>query len=140
MQNDELNEASPKLVSHYKNILKAGEGRKDANESADVGGEPDLSDGVIRERLNFSRSELHRIVRDHLGDVPDLYAIADRITADASEALRVLRDEDEAALRERSGVLDGLEAIVRTDGSRPSFLVRNDQVDRSTSPIGTSCE
>src|SRR5262249_12421911 len=57
-------------------------------------------------------------------------------TADASEALRVLRDGDEDRIRETPGAIESLEAIVRADGSRPSFLIRNGQVDQSTSPVG----
>ncbi|MBO0800375.1 MAG: hypothetical protein J2P31_16260, partial [Blastocatellia bacterium] len=132
----EKNNTQPQLVSYYKNILKAGEAGYRNSESVADPGEPDLSDGGIRDRLSLAKSGLYRIVKNHLGDRPELYSIADSITANASQALEVLRDEDEERIRENSDLLTGLEAIVRTDGSRPSFLVREDKVDQSTSPVG----
>lgn len=128
------------LVGHYKTILKAREASPGL-ESVDGGGgggrEPDLSEGGIRNRLDDTGASLHQIVKDYLGDRADLHAIADQIVARGGEALRVVRAGDEQRLRASSDILDGLEAIVRTDGSRPSFLVRNDEVDRATSPLGT---
>ena len=38
--------------------------------------------------------------------------------------------------RRQTQAFEGLEAIVRTDGSRPSFLIREGVVDRESSPIG----
>ncbi len=39
-------------------------------------------------------------------------------------------------LQDDIGAVASLEAIIRTDGSRPSFLVRNGKVDQATSPVG----
>lgn len=125
------------LTEHYKKILKSGEAAGGGVEGVgDAGGEPDLSEGGIRDRLDTTRAELKRIVDLHLGGRPELHELAERITADADEALRALRDEDEERLRERPDILDSLEAVVRTDGSRPSFMIRNGEADRTTSPLG----
>jgi trypsin-like peptidase len=133
---DNSSNTQHQLVSYYKKILKTGESRGAGRESVEDPAEPDLSSGGIRDRLSFTRSELYRIVKDHLGDKPDLYSLADLITANAASALEVLRDEDEIKIRESADLLEGLEAIVRADGSRPSFLIRNAEVDQSTSPVG----
>jgi V8-like Glu-specific endopeptidase len=110
---------------------------KDVFESLEPGGAPaardDLSDRAIDERVEAARAELRRIVKDHLGDKPELYGIADEIAATAKPALTTMRDSDRVADED----LAGLEVIVRSDGSRPSFMVRNGEVDRSTSPVGT---
>jgi hypothetical protein len=121
------------VVERYRRMLAAGRGG--SLESAGGGGQPDLSAGGRKERVDTARAELHRIVRQHLGDAADLHRIADRIAARGREALGALADRDEARLVAAPRLLEGLEAIVRTEG-RPSFLVRNGEVDRSTSPLG----
>jgi Trypsin-like peptidase domain len=120
------------LSNHYRNLL-TGPGQDPGLESTGAGG-PDLSNAAIAERERTARAELHQIVRDHLGDAADLHAIADRIAAQGGQALRLLRDGDPRL--EQGDFLSGLEAIIRTDGSRPSFLIRDGDVDRSTSPLG----
>ncbi|MGA9773322.1 MAG: trypsin-like peptidase domain-containing protein [Blastocatellia bacterium] len=124
------------IVGRYKSLLKDGQTSGGSVEDVGDGGEADLSEGGIKDRLDVTKSELHRIINQYLGGKPDLHEIADRIVANADEALHVLRDEDEVKLRERRDLLDGLETIVRTDGSRPSFMIRNGEPDRSTSPVG----
>jgi Trypsin-like peptidase domain len=96
--------------------------------------EPDLSHGAINERVDSAKAELHRIVKDYLGDDAALYGIADEIAASARPALAAMRDAESVA---DTDVLAGLEVIVRTDGSRPSFMVRNGDADTATSPVGT---
>lgn len=133
---DDSAETTPSLSQHYKKILKKGE--PDGGSVEGVGDtEPDLSDEGIKDRLETARSTLRHIIDVHLGGKPDLYDLVERIVAGGDEALRLVRDEDEQRLNERKDVLDSLEAIVRTDGSRPSFLIRDGDVDRSTSPVGS---
>jgi Trypsin-like peptidase domain len=116
---------------HYTNLLS---GAADSGlESTETPG-PDLSDPGIADRVKTARAELHQIVRDHLGDKADLHAIADRIADEGGSALRLLRDEG-PDVAQNADVLGGLEGIVRTDGSRPSFMIRDGEVDRTTSPV-----
>jgi hypothetical protein len=131
--------ASRDLTEHYKKILKSGEGTASGVEGVSDGGdgEPDLSEGGIRDRLDATQAELRRIVDEQLGGRRELHELAERITASASEALRALRDEDEEHLRKRPDLLDSLEAVVRTDGSRPSFMIRDGEVDKTSSPLGS---
>ena len=126
----------PKITSRYKTLLAAREHPPGELESAG-GGEVDLSDPAIDERVEATKASLYEIVKNHLGDKPELYEIADKIVSDGGEALRVLRGEDDEDLAERGDVMGSLEAIVRTDGSRPSFMIRNGEVDFTTSPAGT---
>src|SRR5262249_31876059 len=131
----------PVDAAHYKRML-VGVGALGAGES--VGGfeslelagpvTPDLSGGAIDERVEATRAELHRIVKDYLGDRPELYDMADEIAASAKPALVAMRDSESIADED---VLGGLEVIVRSDGSRPSFMVRGGEPDTATSPIGT---
>ena len=94
----------------------------------------DLSGVAIDEQVETARAELRRIVKDYLGDKPELYEIADAITESTKPALAAMLDTESLT---DEGVLAGLEVIVRTDGSRPSFMVRNGEPDTATSPIGT---
>src|SRR4030095_14224710 len=87
-------------VRRYKDMLK-GPGTSAASaegleslESADTA-EPDLTDAAMDDGLSSPQAELHRIIKEHLGDKPELYEIADQIVASGGEALRILRGEDD---------------------------------------------
>jgi V8-like Glu-specific endopeptidase len=128
-------------VGLYKALLAAGGSpprgiESTAGEGAGAG-EPDLSEPAIRHRLDTTARELRRIVDEHLGGSPALHELAQRLVAQGDEALRALRNDDEERLGEEPLLLAGLETIVRTDGSRPSFMVRNGDADVSTSPVGS---
>ena len=129
----------PPVTRRYKTLLASREHAPGGLESTEstAGGAVDLSDPAINERVDATRASLYEIVKNHLGAKPELYEIADKIVSDGGEALRVLRGEDDEDLAERGDVLGSLEAIVRTDGSRPSFMIRNGDVDFTTSPPGT---
>lgn len=124
-------------AAHYRRLLAgraSGGGAEGPFESTRSSG-PDLSDAGIADRVKTTRSELDRIVKQYLGDAPELHEIADQIARGGATALKAVADDNHAALSD-SHTLNSLEVIVRTDGSRPSFMVRNGEPDRSTSPIG----
>ncbi len=132
------------VARYYKRLLRgeaalAGESAPEGLESLESIGaastEADLSDSAIKDRVQSTRDELHRIVRNYLGGKQDLYDIADKIAGDGQTALRAVADEDDDRLADNE-ILASLEVIVRTDGSRPSFMVRNGTPDLKTSPIG----
>ena len=128
--------ANKVTAARYKRMLAgraAAGGAEGPFESAAAS--PDLSDKAIADRIDTSRSELSRIVRDHLGDKPELHDIAERIAQAGRAALGAIAEQDDDAPID-TDVLASLEVIVRTDGSRPSFMVRNGEPDHTTSPIG----
>lgn len=129
---------------HFKKLLKKGEGGGSNNldgletVNSETMAEPDLSEPTIKDRLEFTGGELHRIIKDFLGDKPELYEIADKIVSDGGEALRILDAEDDRELnRNKTKTIGALETIVRLDGSRPSFMIQNGEINRATSPLGT---
>ena len=132
------------LVSHYKRLLQAREINpaaaptvfEGAFEMVDEPG-PDLSDPGIEDRLTGTGAELHQLVKEQLGDLPELHEVVDEIVRRGDEALRILGGEDEQPLRENPDLVHSLEVIVRTDGSRPSFLIKDGDVARETSPLGS---
>ena len=141
---------------HFKRMLVKGEGGngRASNSSrvesvnTNLGGfessgidaplEPDLSNAGIRERLELTGSELHRIIKEFLDDKPEFYEIANKIVSEGDKAFRILRNEDEEKLaRDKGKTLGMLEVIVRLDGSRPSFMIQNGEINRATSPLGS---
>jgi hypothetical protein len=86
--------------------------------------------------VSASEAELRRSIKEYLGDKPELYETGSRLCAAGGEALRKLRDHDELSLSKDANLRMGIEAIIRTDGTRPSFMIRNGDVDQSTSPVG----
>ena len=119
-------------ATHYKRLLKRRELSGDAVglERLDgTDGEPDLSQPAIKDRTETTAADLHRIVKDFLDDKPELHELADLIAKEGHDSLQTLANENRATA--------GLEVIVRTDGSRPSFMIRDGEVDKSTSPVGS---
>ena len=127
------------ITAHYKGLLKRGEsvGRAESLSGLeDTGGEPDLSQNAIKDRVENAEAELHRIVKDHLGDKPDLHELVDQLIKEGRASLDALSQEAIDDSGDVDHMASALEVIVRTDGSRPSFMVRNGAVDTTTSPVG----
>lgn len=134
MSDDEIPDSFRKdPLGHYKRLLTGSPAARSPFESTEG---PDLSGGAISARTDQSRSELNLIVKEFLGDDPELHKIADQITREGEAALRAVGANDAGMLQDPA-ILRGLEVIVRTDGSRPSFMVQGDVPNRATSPIGT---
>lgn len=119
--------------------LRAAPGSEAAEAAEAAGAAPvDLSDRALKDQTDVARGELNRIVKDYLDGDAALHALADDLAARGRVAMETLRAADAAEqFASTPRLLDDLEAIVRTDGSRPSFLVRNGTVDLASSPVGT---
>lgn len=146
-----------KIFNHYRKLLEDG-GREEkksggfesfesrdsdgfesirGDDFEDINSAPDFSNSGIKERVDSTRAKLKQIIKEFLNNDPKLHEIAEEILADSDYSLRVLGAEDEDELaKNRERVLGGLETIVRTDGSRPSFIVQNDEVNQASSPVG----
>src|SRR5262249_50256569 len=85
-------------------------------------------------RTGSTYESLRKIVEKYLNNDPRLIEVAKKIIQQGGEGLRMLGDD--SALQQRPEAVEGLEAIVRMDGSRPSFMVVNGEIDRDSSPIG----
>src|SRR3954453_14604104 len=127
------------MSGHYRRMLAAREvpagggfealGRAESPEA-------DLSRDNINDRTESARQSLRNIVDRYLNNDPKLLEIVEEIIKQGGDALRMLADDNVEALAAKPQAFEGLEAIVRTDGSRPSFLIRDGVVDRDSSPIG----
>lgn len=96
----------------------------------------DLPDSEVQDRSQAARENLYRVIREYLGDKKELYDLAEQVTTKGSDALRAVANNDDIYLINNPESMVFLEVIVRTDGSRPSFMVRNGKVDKATSPVG----
>lgn len=95
----------------------------------------DLTDVEIDARIEQTRADLDRVMKALDGDA-ELLAKADAFLAnDGVAAVKALRTDVEPTKRRQ--ILDSLEVIARTDGSRPSFVIRDDMIVRESSPLGT---
>jgi V8-like Glu-specific endopeptidase len=129
-------------LSHYRRMLRAGGSQPsarafEAKEASSSAEDLDLSSPAVSDRLDATGRQLHEVVRRYLGDRAELHAIVDEIIKQGGLALDVLAADDQQRFMQDVRVQAGFEAIVRTDGSRPSLMVRNGAVDRNTSPVGS---
>lgn len=89
-----------------------------------------------REAAAHVEGQLNDIIARYLGDQPELHYLARELAAKSEEGAALFAQGDDARFDGRADLLAGLEAIVVTDGTRPSFLVRQAKVDLASSPAG----
>jgi len=95
---------------------------------------PTLSSTEITDKADQSKEELYRIIKEYLHDDEDLKKVVDKITRNGKSALKAVADDNSGYLEKYPGMKTYLEVIVRTDGSRPSFMIENDKADYRSSP------
>jgi endonuclease G, mitochondrial len=89
------------------------------------------SPGDIADRIRRAQEAMVRQVKDRLGGDPGLLKAVEELTLTSEEAVAIL---DELPDSEPShDQFAALEAIVMFDGTRPSFLVKNHQIDFASS-------
>lgn len=103
-------------------------------ESVGHGVDATLSPSEIVERWRMSRSFLLQFIRTELGDDQALVELAERTLADGREGLELIGGERDETETDLGRIEVGLEVIVRTDGSRPAFLIRDDDIVETSSP------
>jgi Trypsin-like peptidase domain len=128
----------PNTTGYYRKMLSAGPNKFSKLESTGDYS-PDLSDTAIKNRLKYTKKELYRLIKKYYGNKPVQYEMADALLRRGDRALRIIRDQDEKEFVKSSPAYT-LEAIVHTDGTRPSFFIRNGTVDLKSSSQGTSWE
>jgi len=135
-EHEQLSKERARVRAGYRKRLgRSALQASDGLESAVFENSVDLSPPSVRDRIDSVGAELHRIVKDRLGDSPDLHVQADDILTKGDTALRMLGNDDDG-LHENPEFMNALEAIVQTDGSRPSFLIKDGVPDTTSSPVG----
>lgn len=77
------------------------------------------------DRIRIAREEMRRLVIERFGGDGALLAAVDELVLSASDAVAILADRQTPPAPN----FDALEAIVAFDGTRPSFLVKEDRID-----------
>ncbi|MCK1325423.1 hypothetical protein IVA94_32085 [Bradyrhizobium sp. 156] len=130
-------------INRYKRIISSGNPRPgtdvlDAMEATEaVNQPPDLSTKAIDLRLETASKQMHSAVKDHLGDSSEMHAVVDNVVNSGGDALKALAQNNAEKFCAEPELVASLESIVRTDGSRPSFMIRGGTVDETSSPLGT---
>ena len=96
-----------------------------------------LSAGAIQDRTESTREELHRIVKEKLGGKRELHTLVDRLAREGARGLDAIASGNERLLAEKPQLHASVEVIVHVDGSRPSFMIKQGNVDLDSSPITT---
>ena len=94
-----------------------------------------LGEYQISEREKISKETLKKFVKQNLGNDKGLLSLVDQIVKEGGEALRALANNDVDFLNKNIRRVDHLEIIVQTDGTRPSFLIKNGLIDFTSSPV-----
>ena len=98
--------------------------------------EAQFTETVIQDRVNQSQETLLKLLEKYFGPDPNRKAQVEELVRQGGEGLRMLANLDGERLGSNQAAADGLEAIVRTDGSRPSFLINQGEIDFASSPVG----
>lgn len=95
-----------------------------------------LDDQAARSRIDTSYTALHELADIGAADPASARALAGVVVAYGMDAFQDVSQGNDDALRTHPARTLALEAIVRTDGTRPSFLVVDGEPDLSTVPAG----
>ena len=101
-----------------------------ALESADSALESIVLEDDPLDRLARARQAMQRVVKDRFGGDEALLKAVENLALTGEEAISVL---DSAASEPTDDQFASLEAIVAFDGTRPSFLVRQQRIDFTSS-------
>lgn len=83
-----------------------------------------------KERIERAKAAMLRLIHDRFGDVPELIKQVETLAITGEEAVAILA---EPARQPEKRHLAALEAVVAFDGTRPSFLVKDNQIDFTSS-------
>jgi hypothetical protein len=116
-------------IDHYRSILIKSR-NSTGLESMTSGNNMDLPNVAISDALSKAKDDLRRIIDTYLDGNKELYSVANSLIRSGDEGLKFLLDPNNLP----SDLSASLESIVITDGTRPSFLIQNDEVAFDSSP------
>lgn len=108
--------------------LKRGGGALESGDAAADLGPLDLSAAAVEDRLQRAGAHLRRLIEEAHGGDPALTALAEKTLRAGREGLELLGGARERPSASFAEVRSGLEVLVRADGSRPSYLVRDGRI------------
>jgi len=125
------------LAKTYRAILSRNGGQPSARtEVAESFSVNDHGAAPVDQTMEKSREFLCKQIEELSGNRADLKMMVDDILKAGKNALNAVYADDDNFLSRNPKSVSCLEVIVRTDGSRPSFVVQNGKVNKNSSPIG----
>lgn len=120
------------MPERWKKVLKQLDAQREAAEnsgleSASSAPPIDLSDRGIKDRMEALTTRLSAYAKEWLKTDPEVPDLILELQRKGKEGLELFRDRRDT-VEDNHDAMDGLESIVRADGSRPSFLVSNNQI------------
>ncbi|WP_289665644.1 trypsin-like serine peptidase [Flavobacterium panacagri] len=91
---------------------------------------------IIEAKTSSAENEIRRLRYNSDVDAKKLQKLTDAVNTEGKKALKAVYNNDSAYFKNNLEALDLLEVIVKTDGSSPSFLVKNGTVDLSSAQPG----
>ncbi|MBD1395246.1 trypsin-like serine peptidase [Mucilaginibacter glaciei] len=119
------------ILLRYARLLGSGTSPSALERSIET--QTDLSDEAITDRILISTESIQGNKR-HLTKQTEA-EIIQAIKFSGKKALKAIRAGDVTAFQDRS-LTEALEVIVQLDGTRPSFLIRDSQIDKSSCAAG----
>jgi len=95
-----------------------------------------MQEAEIEERIATSLTHIEKLATQNKAPNIRLVELKQEIEQHGKELLQQLEQRDVIALNKNANAELLLEAIVMTDGSRPTFLLANDRVDFDSNPKG----
>jgi serine protease len=114
--------ATRQTADRWRRLLAPGAAT--ALEGTDAGEDP-------KQRVRRAREVLEKLIRDRFGADPALLQAAGEIELSATKAVQMLLEDADSVPSDDE--LGALEAIVTFDGTRPSFLVKQNDIDFDSS-------
>lgn len=90
----------------------------------------------VKQRLERAKEGIRKIAESQTNANGGIKELSERVLKESYEPLQALEDWNAQYFDEHPEKLSLLEVIVRTDGSRPSFLIKKDEVDLTSGEVG----
>ncbi|MEO6613650.1 MAG: trypsin-like peptidase domain-containing protein [Chitinophagaceae bacterium] len=95
-----------------------------------------VNESDVKKKLATSRETLHKAIEKYAKNDKHLKKKANEIIKRSRDPLKAVAMQDNKTLAANPQNTNLLEVIVFTDGSRPSFLIKNGKIDFTSSPAG----
>jgi hypothetical protein len=134
-------DAVEKLKATFARRL-ATDRRRSGTESMESANDPSgagdavLSPEALIARWEVSNAFLRDLITREFGDDAKLLEEAERALRNGREGLELIGGKASATNASLGKVVAGLEVVVRTDGSRPAFIIRDNDIVKASSPAG----
>lgn len=123
-----------KIINHYRPNLVLFSSDLESNDNPVISKK--LLKRVIEAKTSSSEEEIKKLRDNSSVDLKKTQLLTDAINTHGKNALEAVYNNDKQYFKDNPNSVNLLEVIVKTDGSRPSYLIKNGTVDLSTATGG----